>query len=101
LKGLRVADLAGEREGGIGVFRRDFPGAVLHLLEAGGHGIFGHRLHPGVHGFAREIHELHISGMRLSQILFGRLTQGLRDFEWAVGHHFSPGLNQAALIGSD
>ena len=35
--------------------------------------------------------------MRLSQILFGRLTQGLRDFEWAVGITSSPGLDQAAF----
>ena len=38
--------------------------------------------HPGVHGFGHKIHELLIGGMRLFYVLFGHVTQRLRDFEW-------------------
>ena len=47
---------------------------------------FAQRARRGAHGFGHKIHELLIRGMRLLQVLFGHVTQGLRDFEWVIGH---------------
>jgi hypothetical protein len=85
---LCAADLAAERERCLGIFHRDFHGAILHMLKAG---ICGHRAHPGAHGFSHELHKLLIRGMRLLHVLFGQVTHDLRNFEWVFGHNFLRG----------
>ena len=60
-------------------------------MNACDHGTCGHRAHPGAYGFGYEICELLIRGMRLFYVLFGYIAQGLRDFEWVIGHDFLPG----------
>jgi len=85
LKILCLGDLFDQRESGVGIRLRNFRSATLDFLESCEHGVCGH---PGAYGFGYEIYELLISGMRLFYVLFGYIAQGLRDFEWGIGHKF-------------
>ena len=38
--------------------------------------------------------------MRLLQVLFGHVTQGLRDFQWVLGHHFLRGTGVESTRGA-
>ena len=63
LKVLCLGDFSDQGESRVGILRRHRDGTFLYILEASDvevsdHGISGHRVHPGAHGFVHEICEL-------------------------------------------